>query len=182
MSVANDLLDRLAEAGAKVEAAGNRLIVRAGAKPVPAELVQRLREAKTEVLAALAPARSMPSASEASYRCNPSDAAWWRRPFIIRTIDRELGGARSHAEAARLAWGELECRWHRLFGESIQEWQCAGCGEPIGGLLSLDLQDGNRVHLERLDCLIRYGERWRGAATRALTALGLRPPAGEDAS
>jgi hypothetical protein len=43
--------------------------------------------------------------------------------------------------------------------------------------------DGNRVHLDDahgLDCVIRYGERWRGAATRALVAMGLRPPEGGD--
>jgi hypothetical protein len=41
--------------------------------------------------------------------------------------------------------------------------------------------DGNRVHLAILDCLIRHGERWRAAATRALIAMGLQPPAGEGA-
>lgn len=181
MSVANDLLDRLAEVGAKVEAAGTRLIVRAGPKPVPGELVQRLRDAKAEVLAALAPAGGMPPASEASYRCDPSEAAWWRRHFIVRTIDRKLGGARSHAKAAQLAWGELQDRWHRLHGARVPEWQCAGCGEPIGGLAALPLADGNRVHLDDahgLDCVLRYGERWRGEAAAGLKALGLDPPAG----
>jgi hypothetical protein len=39
--------------------------------------------------------------------------------------------------------------------------------------------DGNRVHLaDGYDCLIRYGARWRGAATRALIAMGLVPPPG----
>jgi hypothetical protein len=45
--------------------------------------------------------------------------------------------------------------------------------------------DGNRVHLDdaqRLDCLIAFGVRWRGAATRALAAMGLQqpPPIPED--
>jgi hypothetical protein len=179
MSTASDLLDCLAEVGAKVEAAGNRLIVRTGPKPVPGELVHRLREAKAELLAALAPAGHSHAAVEASYRCKPSETAWWRRHFIVRTIDRELGGVRSHAEAARLAWGELECLWHRLYRERLPEWLCAGCGAPIGGLPSLDLQDGNRAHLETLDCLIRYGEHWRATAARSLAAMGLRPPAAD---
>jgi hypothetical protein len=80
MSVARDLLDRLAEIGAKVETTdSHRLIVRAGPQPVPGELVQLLRDAKGEVLATLAP-------------------PWWRSQFVVRTIARERGGARSRAK------------------------------------------------------------------------------------
>ena len=93
MSGAEELFDRLVEVGAKLEAANGRLVVRAGPRPVPGELVQRLREAKAEILATLAP-------------------DWWRRQYIVRTIDRSLGGTRSDVDAAGLAWGELECRWH----------------------------------------------------------------------
>jgi hypothetical protein len=157
MTSAEELLDRLVDAGAKIEAADGRLIVRAGARPVPGELVQRLRTAKAEVLATLS-------------------LVWWRRQLVVRTIDRELLGARPHGDAARLAWGELECRWHKLYGERTPEWQCAGCGEPIGGNPSLDFQDGNRVHSQGMDCLIGYGKRWRGAAAHALIAMGLEPP------
>jgi hypothetical protein len=166
MTVATDLLDRLAAVGAMVEVTGSHLVVRAGAKPVPRDLVQRLREAKAEVLSALAPAAP--------------EAEWWRCQFAVRTIDRGLNGTRSTAEAARLAWGELECRWHRLHGAHVLEWECAGCGEPIGGLSALHLSDGSRVHFDKIDCLIRYGARWRGAARCALVAMGLHPPAGED--
>jgi hypothetical protein len=82
-------LDRLAEVGAKVEAAGNRLIVRAGPRPVPGELVQRLREAKADVLAGLAPAAGRtPAEAAAVDPCNPREAAWWRRHFIIRAMRR----------------------------------------------------------------------------------------------
>jgi hypothetical protein len=181
MTVARDVLDRLAEIGATVRPSGDdRLIVRAGANPIPAELVRRLREAKTEVLAALAPAANPPDSLDRS----GSERAWWHSHFTIRTIDRELGGTRSHAEAARLAWGELECRWHRLYGARLPEWRCAGCGSPIGGWRALPLGDGNRVHLDDargLDCVIAYGERWRGAAARALAAMGLDPPPAEAA-
>ena len=160
MSVAGDLLDWLAEIGARVETADSRrLIVRAGPQPVPGELVQRLRAAKDEVLATLAP-------------------TWWRSRFTVRTIKHELGGVRSRSEAERIAWGELECRWHRQEHEAVREWQCAGCDEGIGGRAALVLGDGNRVHLDTpgLGCLLNYGRRWRGAATLALAAMGLRPP------
>ena len=162
MNSAEELIDRLVEVGARVEAADGRLIVRAGARPVPRELVRRLREAKVEVLATLSP-------------------AWWHRQFVVRTIDRELRGARSRDDAARLAWGELECRWHRLFGAHMPEGQCAGCGEPIGGRAALSMGEGNRAHLDDahgLECVIAYGKRWRGVATAALQAMGLVPPDG----
>jgi len=32
------------------------------------------------------------------------------------------------------------------------------------------------VHFEPIDCLIRFGKRWRGAACEALVAFGLEPP------
>jgi len=41
--------------------------------------------------------------------------------------------------------------------------------------------DGNRVHLDDIDCLIRYGQHWRGEATQALLAIGLQPPPDEGA-
>jgi hypothetical protein len=56
---------------------------------------------------------------------------------------------------------------------------CAGCRRPLGNAELLHLGDGNRVHLDNLNCVIRHGERWRRAATRALVAMGLQPPAEE---
>jgi hypothetical protein len=82
-------------------------------------------------------------------------------------------------EAARLAWGEVENHWHMQYGERAPHWQCAGCREPIGGLAALELGDGNRVHLDEvhgLDCLLSFGDRWRGEAITGLRALGLDPP------
>lgn len=82
-------------------------------------------------------------------------------------------------QACSLAWGELQNHWHRLFGAKLPGWQCAGCGAPIGPGDRFDTGDGNRVHFDDrhgLDCLIAYGARWRGAATRALAAMGLEPP------
>jgi hypothetical protein len=81
-------------------------------------------------------------------------------------------------EAARLAWGELEHRWYQLHGARVPEWQCAGCGDPIGGLTALDLANGNQAHFDGLDCVLRFGERWRREATAGLRAMGLEPPAG----
>ena len=71
----------------------------------------------------------------------------------------------------------MQVRWHLVHGVRLPQWQCAGCGKPIGGLAALDLVCGNRVHLETLDCLFSFGERWRAEATAGLRALGLDPPA-----
>lgn len=178
MTAAREVLDRLTEIGATVKPAGDRLVVRAGPQPVPGELVQRLREAKAEILAALAPDGRTTGAAEAFCRCDPGEAAWWRRHFIIRAIDCGVGVARSRAEAKRLAWAELQNRWHRLHGERVPRDLCAGCRRLLGGAEALDLIDGNRVHIaDGYDCLIRHGERWRGMATAALLSMGLAQPA-----
>jgi hypothetical protein len=54
MSTARDLLHDLAVIGATIQPEGDRLILRAGATPVPAGLVSRVRRAKAELLAAFA--------------------------------------------------------------------------------------------------------------------------------
>ena len=131
--------------------------------PKQAEPVVRLlAEHKSELLAALAEATGWPA------RYREALANYW-------------GALNPAAEAARLAWGEMQWRWHRLYGERAPKWQCAGCGEPIGGLAALDLADGNRVHLDTLDCLLSFGERWRSEAAVGLRTLGLHPPAGSGA-
>jgi hypothetical protein len=53
MSSTRDVLRRLEEIGASIEPAGDRLVLRAGAKPVPASVIRRVREAKPELLAVL---------------------------------------------------------------------------------------------------------------------------------
>ena len=143
---------RTRDSGLRVATEGGQLVVRGprDAEPVALLLIAH----KSAVIAALA----------ADWHARHREAlAWW-------------GAFRSLDEAAQLAWGELEDRWHRLHGTRVPEWQCAGCGELIGGVVALDLADGARVHVETLNCVLRYGEHWRGAATEALSAMGLEPP------
>jgi hypothetical protein len=47
---------------------------------------------------------------------------------------------------------------------------------PTGGLPTLDLPGGKRVHFDDMDCLIRFGRTWRGASDARFVALGLEPP------
>jgi hypothetical protein len=158
-----DLIAAVGAAGGTIRRDGDNIELTAP-RPLPADLVARIRAAKPALLAALA---EVPD--------------WQARH---REALSHWGALHSADEAARLAWGELQGRWHRLHGEHLPEWQCAGCGRPIGGFPSLGLADGNRVHLDDAHgfrCIIAYGERWRGAATLALVKLGLKPPAEERA-
>jgi hypothetical protein len=151
------LLDRAREAGLAVAVAGDKLIVRGPKQAEP--VVRLLAEHKSELLAELAKATGWPA------RQREALAHW----SALHPAD----------EAARLAWGELEDRWHRLHGARVPEWQCSGCGVPIGRLVALDLPDGNRVHFDdSLDCLFSFGKRWRSEATAGLRALGLELPPG----
>lgn len=161
MSTVHELLDRLSEIGATIRPAGNQLILRAGSKSVPAELVKRVHEAKAEVLAALSP--------------EASAALRWQERFTVLTFAWGAG-KRDWEAATRLAWGDLQNEWHKRYGRRWPSWQCAGCERPIGGLEAIDLPDNSRVHFEPIDCMLNYGVRWRGEAQQALLALGLRPP------
>jgi hypothetical protein len=130
-------------------------------RPLPLTLVARIREAKAALLAVLAEATG-------DWRSRHGEALiYW-------------GALHPAEEAEQIAWGELQDRWHWLHGARALVWKCAGCGEPIGGLTALGLADGNRVHLDRLDCLLAFGKRWRREATAGLQALGLDPPTGVD--
>src|SRR4051794_40540321 len=55
MNVARNLLDDLAIIGATIKPAGDRLILRAGHAAISPALVSRVRDAKADLLAALAP-------------------------------------------------------------------------------------------------------------------------------
>jgi hypothetical protein len=150
------LLRRAREAGLRVAADSDKLVIRGPKNAAP--VARLLIEHKPAVKAALA-------------------ADWGARH---REALAHWGALRAADEAAWLAWGELQDRWHRLHGARAPEWQCAGCGEPVGGLAALTLADGNRVHLHKLDCLLRFGKRWRSEAAAGLEALGLVPPTGCD--
>jgi hypothetical protein len=149
------LLSRARVDGLRVLAEGNGKLVIRG---------PRRAEATALLLLAHKPAVMSALATDWRARHRAALAHW----SALRPID----------EAAGLAWGELENRWHKLHGARAPEWQCAGCGEPIGGRAALGLTDGNRVHFaDSLDCLFSFGKRWRQEATAGLRALGLNPPA-----
>jgi hypothetical protein len=153
------LLHRAQEVGLRIEPMGEKLLVR-GPKRAEA-VVKLLAEHKAEVLAALSPSFV--------------EASWWREHFAAKAVQWFVGD-RDWEAAKRLAWSDLENEWHELHGRRWPSWQCAGCNAPLGGSQALNLPDGNRVHFEPIDCLIRFGKRWRGDASEALGALGIEPP------
>ena len=172
------LLHRAQEVGLRVEPMGDKLLVR-GPKRAEA-LVKLLASHKAEVLAALAPHASKSKRGGQERAADGTEARRWRDRLATLIVDW-FRGDRDWKAAKRLAWGDLENEWHYQHGKRWPTWQCAGCDAPIGGSQALNLPDGNRVHFEPIDCLIRFGKRWRGDASEALVAFGLEPPSlGED--
>jgi len=109
-----------------------------------------------------------------TFRLGP---VWWRDQYEERTRHGELGGRRCRAKAQRLAFGELQWRRHKQHGEQVPPGICGGCQKPMRAGENIPLIDGTYVHGgDGHACLIAYGRRWQGAATRALAAMGLMPP------
>jgi hypothetical protein len=167
------LLHRAQEVGLRIEPMGDKLLIRG---PRRAEaVVKLLAEHKAEVLAALAADPSTSTCGDQYEAVDATQARRWRDRFAARIVDW-FHCERGWEEARRLAWGDAQNEWHERHGQRWPSWQCAGCDAAIGGSQALDLPDGNRVHFEPIDCLIRFGKRWRGASRKALIALGLEPP------
>jgi len=153
-----DLIASVRKAGGTICTDGD-IIELAAPVPLPPDLVARIRQAKPEILVALSTRNDL---AFKSGKAEPEDGAWWRREFTILSL-RWLVAGRSKEETEQLAFNRLVVEWHKRHGERVPRHQCAGCGAPIGDVASLDFQDGNRVHFDaRLDCLGRYGKRWRG--------------------
>src|SRR3954470_11090859 len=143
------LLRRAEEAGLRVEAAGDQLKIRGPKCAAP--VVRLLAEHKCEVLRALG---------------TMSEAGGWQQRYDVLTFRRSI--CRSWRQARHLAWGALQNEWHWKHGSRTPSWQCAGCRFPLSGAAALDLPDGSRVHLDRIECLIRFGRLWRSAADAGL--------------
>ena len=154
---ATELIASVRAAGGMIRRDGDTIELSASV-PLAADLVARVRAAKPALLAAL---DDIPD-----WHARHREAlSYW--------------GALHPEEAAGIAWGELQNRWYRLYGHRFADGQCAGCGGPLDNVLPIDLGQGNRAHLDNLNCLLRFGERWRSAATNALVGMGLRAPSGD---
>jgi hypothetical protein len=153
------LVRKARAAGLVLTREGDELVIRGPKSAEP--VARRLLDRKAEVLVVLAEETAADHAED------------WCAFLEERAAFREYEGGYSRREAERLAWDELECRWHRVCGDRVSRDQCAGCLRPIDAVEALDLDDGCRVHLA---CVTRYGKRWRETAAEGLATLGLRPP------
>jgi hypothetical protein len=154
------LLRRAHHAGLAVVAEGDKLVIRGPKRAEP--VVRLLIEHKPDVLAALA--------------ATEQGSQQWRDRYAVRISHWFSRGHWPRQEAEALAYAELMNEWHTCNGLRCPQSQCAGCGEPIAGRTALTLSDNNCVHLDGFDCLLLYGQLWRGAAIAALRRLGLDPP------
>jgi hypothetical protein len=85
----------------------------------------------------------------------------------------------SGAALSQGVWSEAEGVWHLRHHPVADPDRCAGCGEWMLDGPGMRMLDGAVIHFgnpDRLDCLILYGEAWRGAASAALMAFGLKNP------
>jgi hypothetical protein len=110
MTAAHDLLADLDLIGARLEPAGDRLILRAGSKAIPAALVRRVREAKADLLATLA------------VRMDDT---------VIRSDgDRENGGNSSPHEGKHRTFESCVIEWLTQHPTPSAPGRCAWCGMP----------------------------------------------------
>jgi hypothetical protein len=108
-----------------------------------------------------------------------NDVTSWRSWMRSRLPVWQARGL-STREAARVIWAEAESAWHLRHPPPVDPDRCAGCGEWMLDGPGMSLLDGAVIHFgnpDRFDCMILHGETWRGAASTALVALGLRKPA-----
>jgi hypothetical protein len=187
------LLAEIRRSGGDVKLVGCNRLKLVAPKALLPELTDRVRAVKPMLLAALADTASQVSTAGGGVLSPRRNTATVQHRTAWSSSDRAISDWRARyreglaywsalhpaSEAARIAWGEIEHHWHVQHGERLPHWQCAGCREPIGGLSSLELADGNRVHFDAahgLGCLLAFGERWRAEATAGLRTLGLDPP------
>jgi hypothetical protein len=146
MNAARELLEDLALIGATVEPAGERLILRAGPMAIPARLVNRVREAKADLIATLAHRE----ASEQS----PGES---QRHFKCRTL-----------EACAI-------EWLNQHPAPSQSGRCAWCGRPESPgavVVPFGTEPGTHAWLHA-DCWPAWYQRRREEAVFALRGMGI---------
>ena len=113
---ARDIMRELQALGARLERAGDRLILRAGSHPIPQSLVDRAREAKRGILALLDPAVApRPPSGEAvsptsqepvAVLANPSPQSRRNADVLLRPPVGGLSGGLRESPATLAALGD----------------------------------------------------------------------------
>jgi hypothetical protein len=158
MSVARDLLEDLAGIGATIKLAGDRLILRAGCTAIPAALVNRIREAKADLLATLAAGADRP---------NPwDDDEYDRKPPGDGITDRNI--------EARIV------KWLNQHPAPSVPGLCGWCDKPetrSAVVLPFGTEPGTHAWLHS-ECWPDWHRARRAEAADALVANGIKPPVG----
>jgi hypothetical protein len=94
MTVARNLLEDLAVIGATIKPAGDRLILRAGRTAIPAELVSRIRAAKTDLLTTLSMGADRPGGEDAREQHRPASTHTAIEPQISEWLNRHPAPSR----------------------------------------------------------------------------------------
>jgi hypothetical protein len=115
VNAARKLLDDLAVIGATIEPAGDRLILRAGSKAIPADLVIRIRQTKAELLYTLAAA--------------PANDGWtaedWRAFYYERAGIFEFDGGLSRTTAEAQTFEACIIEWLKRNPAASQAGRCS---------------------------------------------------------
>jgi hypothetical protein len=149
MNAARELLDDLAVIGATVEPAGDRLILRAGPTAIPARLVNRVREAKADLIATLARHET----------CEWDSSGESQRHFKCRTLEARV------------------VEWLNQHPAPSAPGRCAWCGRPespAAVVVPFGTEPGTHTWLHA-ECWPAWHQSRRADATAALRTMGIAP-------
>jgi len=185
-AAARDILQQLADLGAKADRQGDKLILRAGTTPVPKAILATIRERKTEVLQALSedgardefaeraalteagakvPVAWLEGFARLDPGLSPADVPPRRWEQFVDDARRFLDGGFAE-KAAALCWGPLDlfgCNRDRPFARIDQ----AGLCWLIGGNRLVDLAESAAI-IETWTGARQTYRRKRGEPGRAL--------------
>jgi hypothetical protein len=151
MNVACDLLAELAVIGATVEPAGDRLILRAGSIAIPATLVNRVREAKADLIAMFALRKDQGLVREV--HVGGSADQQFKDPPLEASIVEWLNNHPAPSTPGRCAWcGKLE--------------------SPSAVVLPFGIEPGTHAWLHA-ECWPAWHQARRADAGAALRAMGI---------
>jgi hypothetical protein len=147
MNAARELLDDLALIGATVEPAGDRLILRAGPMAIPARLVNRVREAKADLIATLA--------RHEAYEWDPSSESQQSKP---RTLEACI------------------VKWLNQHPAPSAPGRCTWCGKPeTPSAVVLPFGAGEHHAWLHAECWPAWHQSRRAEAEMALRRMGIAP-------
>ena len=154
MSAAGDLLADLNLIGARLEPAGDRLILRAGPTAVPSGLVRRVREAKADLLATLTVCTD--------------------HTVLRRDVNRKQGKNSPRHQAVYRTFESVVVEWLNQHPAPSAPGRCAWCSRPespSAGVLAFGTEPGTHAWLHA-ECWPAWHQARRADAVAALRATG----------